>query len=56
MSNFFIDIGITVILRLLSDGRIPLKYVKGLKKVRDALNLAFPSDSDKPAASVRIVE
>ena len=42
--NFFIDIGVTVILRLLADGKIPSKYVKGLKKLRDALNLAFPSD------------
>lgn len=43
--DFFIDIGITVILRLLSDKKIPAKYVKGLIKVRDTLNLAFPPAS-----------
>lgn len=53
--NFFIDIGITVILRLLSDGKIPSKYVKPLLKVRDALNLAFPPDTNQPAAHVEIV-
>lgn len=40
--DFFIDIGITVLLRLLSTRRIPKGYVKGLTKLRDALNLAFP--------------
>jgi len=44
MSNFLIDIGITVILRLLADGKVPKGYVKALKKLRDALNLAFPPD------------
>lgn len=53
--NFFVDIGIAVILRLLSDGRIPAGYVRGLKKLRDALNMAFPADSDQPAASIKIV-
>jgi hypothetical protein len=56
MSNFFIDIGITVLLRLLSDGKIPSKYVKALTKLRDALNLAFPPDSNQPAAHIKIVE
>ncbi len=44
MTNFFIDIGITVILRLLADGQIPAKYIKGLLKLRDALNLTFPPE------------
>ncbi len=56
MSNFFIDIGITVLLRLLSDGKIPAKYVKALLKLRDALNLAFPPDSKEPAAHIEIVK
>ncbi len=54
--NFFVDIGIAVILRLLADGRIPQGYVKGLKKLRDALNLAFPPESDQPAAHIEIVK
>ena len=53
--NFFIDIGITVILRLLNDGKIPSKYIKGLIKLRDALNLAFPPDAKAPAAHLEIV-
>lgn len=51
MTNFFIDIGITVILRLLSDGKVPAKYVKALLKVRDALNLTFPPELKGGAAS-----
>lgn len=55
--NFFIDIGVTVILRLLSDGKIPAKYVKALIKVRDALNLAFPPElNGKAADGVQIVK
>lgn len=53
--NFFIDIGITVILRLLSDGTIPKKYVKGLIKLRDALNLAFPGESSRAGKGIEIV-
>jgi len=53
--DFFIDIGIAVILRLLSNGKIPKAYVKGLLKLRDALNMAFPPDSEKPASNVKIV-
>lgn len=57
MTNFFIDIGITVILRLLSDGKIPQKYVKALLKVRDALNLAFPPElNGKAGDGVQIVK
>ena len=57
MTNFFIDIGITVILRLLSDGKIPAKYVKALLKVRDALNLTFPPEfGNKAAEGVEIVK
>lgn len=57
MTNFFIDIGITVILRLLQDGKIPAKYVKGLTKVRDALNLAFPAElNGKAAPNIEIVK
>lgn len=54
MSSFFVDIGITVLLRLISDGKIPKKYVKGLAKLRDALNLAFPADGSN-AAHIEIV-
>lgn len=53
--NFFIDIGITVILRLLADGKIPKGYVKALKKLRDALNLAFPADDANHTSNVEIV-
>ncbi len=53
--NYFIDIGIALILRTLSEGKIPKAYVKAFLKVRDALNLAFPPDSDKPASSIKIV-
>lgn len=42
MVDFFVDIGITVLLRLLSTKKIPAGYVKGLTKLRDALNIAFP--------------
>lgn len=55
MSNFFIDIGITVLLRLLADGRIPRGYVKGLTKLRDALNIAFPPDRPGFTGGVTIV-
>ena len=44
MTDFFIDIGITVLLRLVSDKKIPKKYVKALQKLRNALNLALPED------------
>lgn len=55
MSDFFIDIGITVLLRLLSDGRIPAKYVAGIIKLRDSLNFAFPVElKGKPAKHVKI--
>lgn len=42
MTDFFINIGITIILQLLSTKKIPESYVRGLIKTRDALNLAFP--------------
>jgi len=51
--NFFIDIGITVILRVLSTAHIPKGYVKGLVKLRDALNLAFP---DPTPASGKVAD
>lgn len=57
MTNFFLDIGITIILRLLSDGKIPAKYVKALLKVRDALNLVFPPElNGKAAPGVQITK
>lgn len=56
MTNFFVDIGITVLLRLLADGKIPAKYVKGLTKLRDALNLAFPPDGGDTADHIEIVK
>ena len=56
MSNFFIDIAVTILLRLLASGKIPSGYVKALLKVRDALNAAFPPDQGvKPSAHVEIV-
>lgn len=42
--NYFINIGITVLLDLLSEGIIPKKYVAGLVKLRNALNLALPPE------------
>lgn len=54
--DFFIDIGITVLLRLLSTAKIPKGYVKALLKLRDSLNMAFPPELvDKPSAKVKIV-
>lgn len=53
-SSFWINVGMAVLLQLLSDGQIPQKYVKGLKKLRDALNAAFPPDQDEPAAHIQI--
>lgn len=46
MTDFFIDIGITVLLRLLATKKIPKGYVKGLTKLRDALNIALPVDEE----------
>lgn len=57
-AEFFIDIGITVILAVLRKKKIPKDYVKGLVKLRDALNLAFPNEgteSTKPATNVQVV-
>lgn len=48
--EFFIDIGITVLLRLISDRKIPKKFVAGLIKVRNELLLAFPLELDGQAA------
>ena len=57
MTDFFIDIGITVLLRLLSDRKIPAKYVKALIKLRDRLNLVFPpEDGENPAKNVKIIK
>ena len=56
MTDFFIDIGVTVLLRLLSTRKIPKGYVKALLKLRDSLNLAFPPELvDQPAANIKIV-
>ena len=44
MSDFFIDIGIAVLLRLLADGKIPARYHRAMIKLRDKLNLAFPPE------------
>lgn len=57
-SDFFIDIGITVILRVLSTKKIPSGYVKAFVKLRDALNLVFPNSgpsSSIPAKNVDVV-
>ena len=53
--NFFIPIALSILFELLKSGKIPASAVKGLLKLRDALNMAFPPDSEKPAASVHIV-
>jgi len=53
--NFFIPIALSVLFELLKSGKIPASAVKGLKKLRDALNVAFPPDSDQPGAGVQIV-
>lgn len=56
MDSFFIDIGITIILRLLSGAKIPKGYVKALLKLRDALNLAFPPErTGRPADNIKII-
>ncbi len=58
--NFFIPIALSILLELLKSGKIPASAVKGLLKLRDALNLAFPSadESGHPqpvAAHIEIV-
>ncbi len=56
--NFFIDIAVAVLLRLVASGKIPKAYVKALIKLRDALNLAFPLTTDgsvQPAKHIQIV-
>ena len=53
--NFFIPIALSILLELLKSGKIPASAVKGLLKLRDALNLVFPPDSKEPAAHVQIV-
>jgi len=53
--NFFIPIALSILFELLKSGKIPSGAVKGLLKLRDALNLAFPPESNAPAANVHIV-
>jgi len=53
--NFFIPIALSILFELLKSGKIPAGAVKGLLKLRDALNMAFPPDSEKPASNVKIV-
>jgi hypothetical protein len=55
-AEFFIDIGVTVILRLLSTKKIPKGYLKALTKLRDALLLVFPVELGvEPAKGVKVV-
>ena len=53
--NFFIPIAISILLALIQSGKIPASAVKGILKLRDALNLAFPPDSKQPAAHIEVV-
>jgi hypothetical protein len=53
--NFFIPIALSILLALIQSGKIPASAVKGLLKLRDALNLAFPSGTT-PAAHIQITE
>ncbi len=50
--NFFIPIALSILLELLKSGKIPASAVKGLKKLRDALNLAFPPDGEQQGGGV----
>ncbi len=52
--NYFIPIALSILLALIQSGKIPASAVKGLLKLRDALNLAFPPDSNQPAAHITI--
>ncbi len=53
--NYFIPIALSILLALIQSGKIPASAVKGILKLRDALNLAFPPDSKEPAAHIEIV-
>lgn len=56
-ANFFIDIGISVILAVLRTRHIPAGYVKAFVKLRDALNLAFPVELEgQPAKEFTVVK
>ncbi len=54
--NYFIPIAISILLALIQSGKIPASAVKGILKLRDALNLAFPPDSNQPAAHIEITK
>lgn len=54
MTNFFIPIAISILLALIASKKIPASAVKGILKLRDALNTAFPPDSTTPAAHISI--
>lgn len=49
MTDFFVDMGIAVLLRLISTSKIPRSYVAALVKLRDKLNLAFPPELEGAA-------
>jgi len=53
--SFFIPIALSILFELLKSGKIPAGAVKGLLKLRDALNMAFPPESNAPSARVEIV-
>lgn len=54
MTNFWIDIALSVLFALIKGGKIPAGYVKGLTKLRDALNMAFPPGSTAAAPHIEI--
>lgn len=43
--DFWVDIGFAVLLRLLKDKREFPKFKAAFLKLRDAINIAFPSDA-----------
>lgn len=51
---FFIDIGLAVLFALIQGRKIPTQYVRGLVKLRDALNAAIPLTIDGTANSTQL--
>jgi len=54
MTNFFIPIALSILLALVQSGKIPASAVKGIIKLRDVLNLAFPPGATAAAPHITI--
>jgi hypothetical protein len=54
--NTFLDIGLAILFGLLKSKKIPAAYVAGLKKLRDALNIAFPGDGEELGAGFKVTK